>query len=40
LETKGGNQKLTLKGIESLAAKMVDDLGEIYTPPSANPIQH
>lgn len=32
-ETKGGDKKLTLKGIESLADKIDNDLDNIYTPP-------
>lgn len=32
-ETKGGDKKLTLKGIESLAVKIDKDLDSIYTPP-------
>ncbi|MCK9394129.1 MAG: hypothetical protein M0Q44_00865 [Methylobacter sp.] len=33
-ETKGGDKKLTLKGIESLAVKIDNDLDKIYTPPA------
>jgi hypothetical protein len=32
-ETKGGDKKLTLKGVESLAVKIDNDLDNIYTPP-------
>ncbi|MCQ8103422.1 DUF3280 domain-containing protein [Methylomonas sp. SURF-2] len=32
-ETKGGDKKLTLKGVESLAVKIDKDLDNIYTPP-------
>ena len=32
-ETKGGDKKLTLKGVESLAVKIDNDLDKIYTPP-------
>lgn len=32
-ETKGGDKKLTLKGVESLADKIDNDLDNIYTPP-------
>ncbi|WP_432740377.1 DUF2380 domain-containing protein [Methylobacter sp. G7] len=32
-ETKGGDEKLTLKGVESLAVKIDDDLDKIYLPP-------
>ncbi len=32
-ETKGGDHKLTLKGVESLADKVDDDLDKRYTPP-------
>lgn len=32
-ETKGGDKKLTLKGVESLAVKIDNDLDHIYTPP-------
>ena len=32
-ETKGGDKKLTLKGVESLAAKIDKDLDNRYTPP-------
>jgi hypothetical protein len=32
-ETKGGDEKLTLKGVESLAAKIDKDLDSRYTPP-------
>jgi hypothetical protein len=34
-ETKGGDKKLTLKGVESLAVKIDHDLEQIYTPPPA-----
>lgn len=34
-ETKGGDKKLTLKGVESLAVKIDNDLDKIYTPPPA-----
>lgn len=37
-ETKGGDQKLTLKGVESLAVKIDEDLDRIYTPPSPKAI--
>lgn len=33
-ETKGGEEKLTLKGIESLADKIDKDLDNRYTPPA------
>lgn len=33
-ETKGGDEKLTLKGIESLADKIDKDLDNRYTPPA------
>lgn len=33
-ETKGGDKKLTLKGVESLAVKIDNDLDKIYTPPA------
>jgi hypothetical protein len=33
-ETKGGDKKLTLKGVESLAVKIDNDLDNVYTPPS------
>jgi Protein of unknown function (DUF2380) len=32
-ETKGGDKKLTLKGVEDLAVKIDKDLDKIYTPP-------
>jgi hypothetical protein len=32
-ETKGGDEKLTLKGIESIADKIDKDLENRYTPP-------
>lgn len=32
-ETKGGDEKLTLKGVESLAAKIDKNLANRYTPP-------
>jgi quercetin dioxygenase-like cupin family protein len=32
-ETKGGDKKLTLKGVESLAVKIDNDLDKTYTPP-------
>ncbi|MDO9271105.1 MAG: DUF2380 domain-containing protein [Methylobacter sp.] len=32
-ETKGGDEKLTLKGVESLASKIDKDLDNRYTPP-------
>jgi len=32
-EVKGGDKKLTLKGVESLAVKIDNDLDNIYTPP-------
>ncbi|MCF7987382.1 MAG: DUF2380 domain-containing protein [Methylovulum sp.] len=32
-ETKGGDKKLTLKGVESLAVKIDNDLDKIYLPP-------
>lgn len=32
-ETKGGDKKLTLKGVESLSVKIDKDLDNIYTPP-------
>ncbi len=32
-ETKGGDEKLTLKGIESIAGKIDKDLDNRYTPP-------
>ncbi len=32
-ETKGGDKKLTLKGVESLAVKIDHDLDRIYSPP-------
>ncbi len=32
-ETKGGDMKLTLKGVESLASKIDKDLDNRYTPP-------
>jgi hypothetical protein len=32
-ETKGGDEKLTLKGVESLASKIDKDLDKSYTPP-------
>ena len=32
-ETKGGDEKLTLKGIESIASKIDKDLENRYTPP-------
>ncbi|MDO9046419.1 MAG: DUF2380 domain-containing protein [Methylobacter sp.] len=32
-ETKGGDEKLTLKGVESLAGKIDKDLDNRYTPP-------
>ncbi|MGR9013684.1 MAG: DUF2380 domain-containing protein [Gammaproteobacteria bacterium] len=32
-ETKGGDKKLTLKGVESLAVKIDNDLDKIYMPP-------
>lgn len=32
-ETKGGDKKLTLKGVESLTVKIDRDLDKIYTPP-------
>jgi Protein of unknown function (DUF2380) len=32
-ETKGGDKKLTLKGVEDLAVKIDNDLDKIYTPP-------
>ena len=32
-ETKGGEKKLTQKGVESLAVKIDEDLDKIYTPP-------
>jgi len=32
-ETKGGDEKLTLKAVESLAVKIDNDLDKIYTPP-------
>jgi hypothetical protein len=32
-EIKGGEEKLTLKGIESLASKIDQDLENRYTPP-------
>ncbi|MGZ5008946.1 MAG: DUF2380 domain-containing protein [Methylobacter sp.] len=34
-ETKGGDEKLTLKGVESLASKIDKDLDNHYTPPPA-----
>ncbi len=37
-ETKGGEQKLTLKGVESLAVKIDKDLDKSYTPPSPKAI--
>jgi hypothetical protein len=33
-ETKGGDKKLTLKGVESLAVKIDKNLDNIYTPPA------
>lgn len=33
VETKGGEQKLTLKGVESLTVKIDHDLDRAYTPP-------
>lgn len=38
-ETKGGDKKLTLKGVESLAVKIDNDLDNIYTPPSPLPFR-
>lgn len=32
-ETKGGDEKLTLKGVESIAGKIDNDLDNRYTPP-------
>lgn len=32
-ETKGGDEKLTLKGVESIASKIDKDLDNRYTPP-------
>lgn len=32
-ETKGGDKKLTLKGVESLVVKIDNDLDKMYTPP-------
>ncbi|MEQ1529185.1 MAG: DUF2380 domain-containing protein [Methylococcales bacterium] len=33
-EVKGGDHKLTLKGVESLAVKIDQDLDKMYTPPA------
>ena len=41
VETKGGDKKLTLKAIETLASKIDDNLDKIYTtPPPTRAIRH
>lgn len=39
-ETKGGDQKLTQKGVESLAVKIDHDLDKIYTAPPPSKASH
>jgi hypothetical protein len=41
VETKGGDKKLTLKAIETLASKIDDNVDKIYTtPPPTRAIGH
>jgi predicted MPP superfamily phosphohydrolase len=41
VETKGGDKKLTLKAVETLASKIDDNLDDIYiTPPPSKTINH
>lgn len=37
VETKGGDKKLTLKAVETLASKIDQDLDHIYSPPPPKP---
>ena len=41
VETKGGDKKLTLKAVETLASKIDDNLDKIYiTPPPSRTVHH
>ena len=41
VETKGGDKKLTLKAVETLASKIDDNLDDIYiTPPPSRTVNH
>ncbi len=41
VETKGGDKKLTLKAVETLASKIDDNLDHIYiTPPPSRTVHH